>query len=223
SFRYSREAVPLPATERRQTTGPTIPGVLPRKRTRTLGSRGDAASTASDLFACSFVPTWRVSSSRGIRASRTRDPPFMSNRRYAISVAGVPPNSARCEVSPCEGNALDLQTHGMLRGLKEEPVFAIRGAIQVDEDSPEAIFSAVASLCDGLTRANRLVPSRIVSAIFTLTPDLSSAFPARAAREQGWQDVPMICAGEIPVPDAPPRICRVLVLARGRPQTRPPH
>jgi len=99
-------------------------------------------------------------------------------------------------------------------------VFAIRGAIQVDEDSPKAIFSAVASLCDGLTRANRLVPSRIVSAIFTLTPDLSSAFPARAAREQGWQDVPMICAGEIPVPDAPPRICRVLVLARGRREPR---
>ena len=99
-------------------------------------------------------------------------------------------------------------------------MFAIRGAIQVDEDSPQEIFSAVASLCDGLTRANRLVPSRIVSAIFTLTPDLHSAFPARAAREQGWQDVPMICASEIPVPDAPPRICRVLVLARGRREPR---
>jgi chorismate mutase len=99
-------------------------------------------------------------------------------------------------------------------------VFAVRGAIQVEEDSPQAIFSAVASLCDRLTRANRLAPSRIVSAIFTLTPDLSSAFPARAAREQGWQDVPMICAGEIPVPDAPPRICRVLVLARGRREPR---
>ena len=99
-------------------------------------------------------------------------------------------------------------------------MFAIRGAVQVDEDSPQAIFSAVASLCDGLTRANHLVASRIVSAIFTLTPDLSSAFPARAAREQGWQDVPMICAGEIPVPDAPPRICRVLVLARGRREPR---
>jgi chorismate mutase len=100
------------------------------------------------------------------------------------------------------------------------PVFAIRGAIQIEQDSPEAISAAVASLCSGLLRANRLAPSRIVSAIFTLTPDLASAFPARAAREQGWRDVPMICAQEIPVPDAPPRICRVLVFVAGRGQAR---
>lgn len=97
-------------------------------------------------------------------------------------------------------------------------MFAIRGAIQIDRDSPEAISAGVASLCAALVGANKIVPSRIVSAIFTLTPDLSSAFPARAAREQGWGDVPMICAQEIPVPDAPARICRVLVFARGRQQ-----
>ena len=99
-------------------------------------------------------------------------------------------------------------------------MFAVRGAIQVNKDSPDSISTAVASLCGGLTRANRLSPSRIVSAIFTLTPDLSSAFPARAAREQGWNDVPMICAQEIPVPDAPPRIVRVLVFVRGRGEAR---
>ena len=99
-------------------------------------------------------------------------------------------------------------------------MFAIRGAIQVAEDSPRAIFSAVASLCGELVRANRLSPSRMISAIFTLTPDLSSAFPAQAAREQGWRDVPMICASEIPVPEAPARICRVLVLARGHQKPR---
>ena len=99
-------------------------------------------------------------------------------------------------------------------------MFAVRGAIQVEKDSPDSISAAVASLCGGLTRANRLSASRIVSAIFTLTPDLSSAFPARAAREQGWNDVPMICAQEIPVPDAPPRIVRVLVFVRGRGEAR---
>jgi chorismate mutase len=99
-------------------------------------------------------------------------------------------------------------------------VFAVRGAIQVARDSPDSISAAVASLCAGLMRANRLSSSRIVSAIFTLTPDLSSAFPARAAREQGWKDVPMICAQEIPVPDAPPRILRVLLFVRGRGEAR---
>jgi chorismate mutase len=99
-------------------------------------------------------------------------------------------------------------------------MFAIRGAIQIDRDSPEAIAAGVASLCAALVGANKISPSHIVSAIFTLTPDLSSAFPARAAREQGWGDVPMICAQEIPVPDAPARICRVLVHVRGRREPR---
>ena len=99
-------------------------------------------------------------------------------------------------------------------------MFAIRGAIQIERDSPEAIAAGVVSLCAALVSANKITPSRIVSAIFTLTPDLSSAFPARAAREQGWEDVPMICAQEIPVPDAPPRICRILVHARGRREAR---
>jgi chorismate mutase len=101
-----------------------------------------------------------------------------------------------------------------------DEMLAIRGAIQVEEDSAAAVSAAVAALCEEITRANRLSPGRIVSAIFTLTPDLSSAFPARAAREHGWGDVPMICAQEIPVPDAPPRICRVLLHVKGNGRPR---
>jgi len=99
-------------------------------------------------------------------------------------------------------------------------MFAIRGAVQVERDSPAAIAAAVARLCEEISRANRLAAGEIVSAIFTLTPDLVSAFPALAAREQGWSSVPMLCAREIPVPGAPPRICRVLVHARGRRKPR---
>jgi chorismate mutase len=99
-------------------------------------------------------------------------------------------------------------------------MFAIRGAVQVERDSPAAIAAAVARLCKEIARANRLSAEKIVSAIFTVTPDLASAFPARAAREQGWSGVPMLCAQEIPVPGAPPRICRALVHARGRRKPR---
>jgi chorismate mutase len=90
-------------------------------------------------------------------------------------------------------------------------MIAIRGAIQVDEDTREAITSAAAALCVAITRENQLDPANIISAIFTLTPDLHADFPARAAREQGWGDVPMICAQEIGVPGALPRVCRVLL------------
>jgi len=94
------------------------------------------------------------------------------------------------------------------------PMNAIRGAIQVDEDTPDAIGRAVEKLCGAITRENGLAPSEIISAIFTLTPDLCSSFPAAAARRQGWGDVPMICAQEIGVPGALARVCRVLLHVR---------
>lgn len=90
-------------------------------------------------------------------------------------------------------------------------MIAIRGAIQIDEDTADAIARAVEALCAEITLANALAPDEIVSAIFTLTPDLNAAFPALSARKQGWGDVPMICAREVSVPGALPRVCRVLL------------
>lgn len=90
-------------------------------------------------------------------------------------------------------------------------MIALRGAVQIEVDEKDAILSAVEELCAELTRRNDLEPREIISAIFTLTPDLHAAFPALAARNQGWGDVPMICAQEIAVPGALPRVCRVLL------------
>ena len=93
---------------------------------------------------------------------------------------------------------------------------AIRGAIQIDRNEREAIAAAVKALLAELVARNQLRPAKIVSAIFTLTPDLDADFPARAAREIGWGDVPLLCAQELPVPGALPRICRVLLHVRGK-------
>jgi chorismate mutase len=92
-------------------------------------------------------------------------------------------------------------------------VVAIRGAIDVAADTVGDIRSAVAALVAQIDARNRLTPDDIISAQFTMTPDLSSAFPATAAREIGWANVPMLCATEINVPDALPRCLRVLVHA----------
>ena len=97
---------------------------------------------------------------------------------------------------------------------------AIRGAISVDANTVDAIQGAVAELVEAAAAVNELDPADIVSAIFTLTPDLNADFPARAARLQGWTQVPMVCAQEIPVPGAPARICRLLVHVRGRHHVR---
>lgn len=87
----------------------------------------------------------------------------------------------------------------------------IRGATQCAANTVEAIEDAVAELCRELTARNDLAPAQIVWAIFTVTHDLDADFPARAARVQGWGDVPMICSQEIPVPGSMPRVVRVLL------------
>jgi chorismate mutase len=90
-------------------------------------------------------------------------------------------------------------------------VHAIRGATTAERDEPEAIVSATRELLDALVCRNALGADEVVSAIFSVTPDLTSEFPARAARELGWDDVALFCATEMPVPRAPARCIRVLL------------
>ncbi len=89
----------------------------------------------------------------------------------------------------------------------------IRGAISVEEDNPESITQATLELLNAITAANPgLVPEDLASVFFTLTEDLSSAYPAIAARQLvGWREVPLLCGQEINVPGALPRVIRVLL------------
>jgi chorismate mutase len=87
----------------------------------------------------------------------------------------------------------------------------IRGAIQVEADEPEAILSATKTLLLVIARSNPgLDPRDLASILFTVTPDLRSAYPAEAARRLGWSEVALMCAQEIPVPGGMPRVVRVL-------------
>jgi chorismate mutase len=87
---------------------------------------------------------------------------------------------------------------------------AIRGAIQIDVDSPDAIREATHELVAAVIERNGLCQDDIVSVFFTTTPDLTSQFPALAARDAGLTDVPLICATEIDVPGAMPKVIRLL-------------
>src|SRR2546426_930688 len=88
---------------------------------------------------------------------------------------------------------------------------AIRGATSFEEDDPQHIAIATRELLETIVERNWLEIDEIVSVWFTVTPDLTSAFPALAAREMGWVDVPLLCASEIPVPGSMPRCLRTLV------------
>jgi chorismate mutase len=99
-------------------------------------------------------------------------------------------------------------------------MFALRGAISADRNDAEVILDAAEKLISTLMQKNDLSPERVLSAYFTSTPDLTAAFPATGARRVGFAIVPMLCAQEIPVPDAPERIIRVMLHVDGKP-TRP--
>jgi chorismate mutase len=90
-------------------------------------------------------------------------------------------------------------------------VRAVRGAICVAEDSADVVLSATQRLLQDLLRRNGVEPPHIVSAFFTVTDDLVSAFPAEAARRMGLGAVPLMCAREIPVAGSMPRVVRVLM------------
>jgi len=90
-------------------------------------------------------------------------------------------------------------------------VRGIRGATTVDSNDAGEIHAATRELLLALIERNQIDQTQIASAWFTLTPDLTAAFPAYAGRQLGWIDVPLICSCEIPVPGALARVIRVLL------------
>jgi len=92
-------------------------------------------------------------------------------------------------------------------------VRAIRGATQVDADDRELILEATAELVAEVLARNELLVGDVISVLFTTTPDLTAEFPAVAARKIGFEDVPLLCASEIAVPGALPRVIRLMAYA----------
>jgi chorismate mutase len=80
----------------------------------------------------------------------------------------------------------------------------------VDRNDREQVLEATAELVRAVLDRNDLTPADLISVIFTATPDLTAEFPAYAARAIGITDVPFLCATEIDVPGAMPRVVRLL-------------
>jgi chorismate mutase len=93
------------------------------------------------------------------------------------------------------------------------PVRAVRGATQLTADDPGEMADAVVELLQQMLTRNGLTVDDLISIVFTATPDLRCEFPAAAARTVGLGDVPLLCAQEIDVTGALPRIVRVMAHA----------
>jgi chorismate mutase len=103
-------------------------------------------------------------------------------------------------------------------------VRAIRGATQVEADDRERILEATRELVTEVMERNGLSTDDVISVVFTATPDLTAEFPALAARKLGFDDVPLLCATEIDVPHALPRVIRLLAhIETDRPRSELQH
>jgi chorismate mutase len=90
-------------------------------------------------------------------------------------------------------------------------VRALRGAITVDENEENAILDATEELVREVMARNSLEQEDMISCVFTCTPDLDAQFPAVAARRLGLNAVPLMCAREMDVPNAMPRVIRMML------------
>ncbi len=89
-------------------------------------------------------------------------------------------------------------------------VRAVRGATQLDADDREHMLDRVAEMVLEVMRANGLEVDDFISVIFTATNDLVSEFPAYAARQLGFGDVPLLCARELEIDGSMPRVVRMM-------------
>jgi chorismate mutase len=91
------------------------------------------------------------------------------------------------------------------------PCRGVRGATTVEQNTREQILEETRKLLALMIRLNGIASTDVASAIFTLTEDLNAEFPASAARQLGWLDVPLLCTHEISVPGSLSHCIRILV------------
>jgi chorismate mutase len=91
------------------------------------------------------------------------------------------------------------------------PCRGVRGATTIERNEREEILTATRQLLGLMVRINGIEPRDVASALFTTTPDINAEFPALAARQLGWLDVPLLCTHEMAIPGSLPRCIRVLL------------
>ena len=96
-------------------------------------------------------------------------------------------------------------------GTKQMMVRGVRGAISVTQDEVDEVLAATRRLLLTIVEQNGINSEDLASVWLTTTPDITSCFPAIAARQIGWVDVPLICAHEMSVKGGMPLVVRVMM------------
>lgn len=75
-------------------------------------------------------------------------------------------------------------------------MIVIRGATTIKEDTPNEIRAAVKELLEQIENRNMIQRDEIVSIVFSSTSDIHSYYPAKAAREAGFEGASLFSAQE---------------------------
>ncbi|WP_425613985.1 chorismate mutase [Anatilimnocola sp. NA78] len=87
----------------------------------------------------------------------------------------------------------------------------VRGATTVEANTRDEVLTNTRQLLALMIRANKIEPEDVASAMFSVTSDLNAEFPALAARQLGWLDVPLLCTYEVDVPGSLRRCIRIMI------------
>ena len=96
-------------------------------------------------------------------------------------------------------------------GAPDFRLLALRGAITLEADTKDEVSQKTQRLVKEMLARNEVNHDDLVSIIFTATDDVTSEFPAAAARALGLGDVPLLCARELGIASGMPLCVRVLM------------
>ncbi len=141
---------------------------------------------------------------RHTRSKRRRFTRGQRHTEYRRTFRFVYSNRSMLSItSPSSLPTLTPTAHPVCRG--------VRGATTIRSDTRDEILTATRQLLALMIRRNDIHSVDVASAIFTVTHDITAEFPALAARQLGWIDVPLLCGYEVSVPGSLPRCIRILV------------
>jgi tryptophan synthase alpha chain len=184
-------------------------GISTPEHVRQVGAVADGAVVASALI--NYVDTVPEDDQaeaaerfiRGLRGEEAFAP-------TAASVTDSPPASTGDRAGGNAAPGMDA-TASRADANQQIACRGIRGATTVEANTAEDILEATTDLLEALIRLNEIGAEDVVSAFFTTTPELTAAFPALAARDLGWTEVPLLCAHEMSVPGALRGVVRILL------------
>ena len=181
-------------------------GVSTPEHVRNVGEVADGAVVASALI--NFLDT--VPDTDQVEAAEQFVRGLRGEAPFPPQISGEGTSSATVEMvgNDAKGDSVPEPTTS---GHRYVACRGIRGATTVETNTAEDILEATTDLLDALIRLNDIDAEDVVSAIFTTTPEITASFPAMAARELGWTDVPLLCAHEMAVPGALHGVVRILL------------